>query len=73
MEKVAVKEMTKEEIAKELESLKNERQEIFADKLLEDVKWLCEKAMKVDYKPTQKERCNFNEIRKIINNMNNWF
>jgi len=64
---------TQKEILDELKKIREEIQNDFIDNLLSNVKWLQEKAIVKSYEPTQHERDVFNEIRQIINNMNNWF
>lgn len=66
-------EMTKKDIEQKLEELELHNQEVFIDKLLTDVEFLQEKAIKTSYKPTNYERTRFNEIHKIITSMMKWF
>ena len=49
-------EMTKKDIEQKLEELELHNQEVFIDKLLTDVEFLQEKAIKTSYKPTNYER-----------------
>ena len=48
--------MTKEKMQQEMKRLADERQDTFIKKLLIDVQWLEDKAIKAKYEPTQNER-----------------
>ena len=65
--------MTKEELAKKLKENQDKAQNEFIDKLLEMVEYLCEKANRKDYVPTEHEFRTFGLIVRIIKNMNEWF
>ena len=67
------KELTKEEMADEIQKGKEKMQDDFIDKLNQDVDWLIEKTMKSSYRPTSYERTIFNQIRQKLENMNKWF
>lgn len=62
-----------QDLQTKMQQIKEEQQDKFITKLLEDVEYLCEKANHQSYNPTNYEREIFNRIRIIINNMNDWF
>ena len=65
--------MTIEEMMAKMKELNAKQQEQYISKLADMVDVLCDKANKRDYEPTNKEREIFEHIRKVINNMANWF
>ena len=65
--------MTKEELQKLIRENNEKIQNQFIDKILDDVQFLCEKANRKDYEPTEYERTKFYEIYIIVNNMMKWF
>ena len=73
MKRAISPELTKEEMAEEIKKGKDKMQEDFINKILEDVKWLQEKAIKTSYHCTVNEKLAFEEVYKIINGMAKWF
>ena len=57
----------------QLRAVEEANQNEFIDGLLQQVEFLCEKANKRDYEPTDYERAIFNRIATIITNMTDWF
>ena len=62
-----------EELQKRYRASLDQAQNDFIDKIYNDVEWLCEKANRKNYEPTQHERDTFGQIYTIIANMNKWF
>lgn len=62
-----------EQLKKQQRELQEKQQNEFANKILTDIEWWCEKANKKDYEPTLEERDCLNKVITIVNNMNNWF
>ena len=65
--------MTKVELQQSIRKNQETIQNQFIDKILDDVQFLCEKANRKDYEPTDYERFVFGKIKNIINNMSEWF
>lgn len=65
--------MTKEEIQEMMRKIKENDQDKFIDKLLDQVSNLCEKANRKSYEPTTHEREAFSQIVAIVDDMKGWF
>ena len=65
--------MTKEELQQAIRKNQEIIQNQFINKILDDVQFLCEKANRKDYEPTEYERTKLYEIYIIVNNMMKWF
>jgi hypothetical protein len=65
--------MNLQELKERQKELKDQMQNEFIERLLDNIEHLVEKANRKDYEPTEHERVTFNKIYNIIVNMSKWF